>query len=191
MLKLPALPKGMVLMLPPFDIFRREASGEVLWVKAADDWKSARAAVEQLMASSPRDYIIHSHRTNNDLIVKPAQPSKRTAKPVVFQIAYDRILMETRAELLKTHGFEVVSALGNEEAKAALAIPRKYALFIVGHAANPSIRSEMAAGLKSKYPAVPILALNPPYQQELTPADYNIILNGPEEWLFIVEAMAA
>ena len=39
-----------------------------------------------------------------------------------------------------------------------------------------------------EYPKVPILALNPPYQEELKPADYNLVLNGPEEWLFVVEA---
>jgi hypothetical protein len=35
---------------------------------------------------------------------------------------------------------------------------------------------------------VEILALNPPYQQEWEPPDYNVVLNSPEQWLFIVEA---
>jgi hypothetical protein len=178
-------------MLPPFDIFRVEANGEVLWVRSAEDLKSARAAVQDLMRTSPHEYVIHSHGTNNDLAVRPRKQGERKAKPIVFQIAYDKILMESRTELLKAHGFEVVSVFGNEEAKALLANPRDYVLFIVGHAATPKIRSEMASWLKSKYPKIPILALNPPYQQELKPADYNIILNGPEEWLFIVEATAA
>jgi hypothetical protein len=96
--------------------------------------------------------------------------------------------LATRAELLKSHGFRVVSALGNEAAKAALATPQDYALFIVGHAASAKVRTEMADWLKAKYPKVGILALNPPYQQQLEPADYNVVLNGPEEWLFVVEA---
>ena len=178
-------------MLPPFDIFRLEPAGEVLWLKSADTFKSARAAVQELMETSPHEYIIHSHGTNNDLVVRPPKQGEYKAKPIVFQIAYDRTLMQTRAELLKAHGFEVVSVLGNEEAKSALANSRDYVLFIVGHAANPKVRSEMAFWLKSKFPKTPILALNPPFQQELKPADYNIILNGPEEWLFIVEATAA
>ena len=49
----------------------------------------------------------------------------------------------------------------------------------------------MADWLKERYPKVTILALNPPYQQELAPADYNVVLNGPEEWLFVVEASTA
>jgi hypothetical protein len=175
-------------MLPPFDIFRVEPNGEVLWVKAAEDWKSARLAVQELMASSPNEYLIYSHRTNNRLRVKPRPAAERTTKPVIFQIAYDELLMASRAELLKAGGFTVVSVLGNEDAKTALANGQEYSLFILGHAEAPNARKEMAGWLKSKYPKVPILALNPPYQQELKPADYNLVLNGPEEWLFVVES---
>ena len=107
-------------MLPPFDIFRVEADGNTVWVKSAPDLKSARLAVKELMASSPGEYVIHSDSTSNDLVVKPPSAKKRTAKPVIFQIAYDEQLMATRAELLTASGFAVVSALGNEAAKAAL-----------------------------------------------------------------------
>lgn len=175
-------------MLPPFDIFKLEADGEVLWVKSAPDLKSARLAVQELMATSPYEYIIHSHRTNNGLTIKPPSSAKLNAKPLVFQIAYDQRLLASRADLLKSHGFTVVSVLGNEAALAALAKPREYALFIIGHGAPPNARTEMANWLKTHYPNVEILALNPPYQEELKPADYNVILNGPEEWLFVVEA---
>src|SRR5689334_13223028 len=174
-------------MLPPFDIFRIEDNGEVVWIRSADDLKTARVAVEKLMAASPHKHIIHSDKTNNDLVIKPPM-AKRRAKPVIFQIAYDRQLMDSRAELLKNHGFTVISVLGNEAAKAALAKPQDYALFIMGHAESPKARKEMADWLKAKYSKVGILALNPPYQQQLEPADYNVVLNGPEEWLFVVEA---
>jgi len=142
------------------------------------------------MASSPDEYLIHSYSTNNSLAVKPPA-NKQTAKPVIFQIAYDESLMASRAELLKARGFRVVSVLCNEAAKAALATPQDYALFIVAHACTPSVRKEMADWLKVKYPKVEILALNPPYQPQLERADYNVVLNGPEEWLFVVEASTA
>ena len=100
-------------------------------------------------------------------------------------------MANTRAEVLKAHGFKVISVVGNEAAKAALATPRHYSLFIIGHAAAPKVRKEMADWLKEKYPKVALLALNPPYHQELVPADYNVVLNGPEEWLFVVEASTA
>ena len=178
-------------MLPPFDIFRVEADGEVLWVKSVADLKSARLVVKELMASSPGEYVIHSHSTHNELIVKPLPAKKQRAKPIIFQIAYDERLMASRAELLKTHGFAVVSVVGNEAAKVALAKPQDYDLFIVGHGAVMQVRKEMADWLKEKYPKVEILALNPPYEQRLAHADYNVVLNGPEEWLFVVEASTA
>lgn len=178
-------------MLPPFDIFRHEANEEVLWIKSVDSFKAARLAVKELMASSPHEYMIYSHRTNNRLVVKPRPPARRNGKPLIFQIAYDQLLMESRARLLEADDFRVISVVGNDAAKAALEIPHNYALFLVGHGAARDARKEMADWLKTKYPKVPILALNPPYQQELKPADYNIVLNGPEEWLFIVEATTA
>jgi hypothetical protein len=174
-------------MLPPFDIFKRESDGEVLWIKSAEDFKSARTAVKELMAASPQEYIIYSHRTNNQLVVKP-RPKQKT-KPRIFQIAYDETLMASRAALLRADGVSVESVLGNEAAKAALEAPvQEYSLFLLGGHAALNVRREMAAWLKSKYPKVPVLALNPPYQQQLPAADYNLVLNGPEEWLFVVEA---
>ena len=175
-------------MLAPFDIFRVEPHGEVRWLRAAEDWKSARLAVQELMASSPDEYLIFSHRTNNRLLVKPRPPMERTTRPLIFQIAYDEMLMATRAELLKADGFAVGSALGNEAAKNALANGLDCSLFILGHAASADVRKEMADWLKVKYPKVPILALNSPSQRELKSADYNLALTAPEEWLFVVES---
>ena len=178
-------------MLPPFDIFSVEPNGDVLWVERAADLKSAKLAVQELIASSPHEYVIHSHCTNNNLIVRPPSASKHKAESVVFQIAYDEQLMASRAEVLKAHGFSVTSMLGNEAAKVALAAPQYYSLFTIGPGAAPEVRREMADWLKAKYPKVGILALNPPYQRELAPADYNVVLNGPEEWLFVVDASTA
>jgi len=178
-------------MLPPFDIFRVEAHCEVVWVKSAVDFKSARLAVKALIKSSPSEYLIHSHSTHHGLIVKPSPAKKQRSKPVICQIAYDGRLIASRAELLKANGFAVVSVLGNGAAKFALAKPQDYALFIVGHGATLKVRKEMADWLKEKYPKVEILALTPPHEQQLAPADYNVVLNGPEEWLFVVEASTA
>ena len=111
-------------MLPPFDIFRVEAHCEVVWVKSAADWKSARLPVKALIKFSPGEYLIHSNSTNHHgLIVKPSPAKKQRAKPVIFQIAYDGRLIASRAELLKANGFAVVSVLGNGAAKFALAKP--------------------------------------------------------------------
>src|SRR5439155_1510278 len=90
-----------------------------------------------------------------------------------------------RAELLLGCGYGVISVLGNEAAKVLLSSIQHYDLFIVGHAAPEETRREMVGWLKVKYPEVEILALNPPHQQVLR-ADYNVRLNGPENWLPIV-----
>jgi len=135
-------------MLPPFDIFKREANGELHWIKSAEDFKSARLAVKELIATSPHEYLIYSHSTHNHLTIKPSLSAKRRAKPLIFQIAYDEILMASRAELLKADGFTVISALGNEAAKLALATPEDFSLFIMGHSAAPNVRREMAEWIK-------------------------------------------
>ena len=74
---------------------------------------------------------------------------------------------------------------GNEAAFRMLSPRPAYDLFIIGHAAPSTIRKEMVQWLRVNYPAAKIIALNPPYQA-VPDVDYNIQLNGPEEWLQIV-----
>jgi len=96
----------------------------------------------------------------------------------VFQIAYDEGLLMTRAELLKGLGYEVTSALSNDDAKRLLKNGRTYSIFIVGHAAGKSVREEMVTWLKTNFPHTKIIALNPHFDSKLKGADYNFILNG-------------
>jgi hypothetical protein len=107
-------------MLPPFDIFRIEPNGNMLWVGSTPILKSAKLRVQELMASSPCEFVILSHRTNNRLVIKPPVAIRRTTRPVIFQIAYDNELLIARAKLLESSGCDVVSVLGNEAAKIAL-----------------------------------------------------------------------
>jgi hypothetical protein len=44
----------------------------------------------------------------------------------------------------------------------------------------------MVNWLKANFPGPKILALNPPDEMNVNGADYNILLNGPEEWLAAV-----
>jgi hypothetical protein len=77
--------------------------------------------------------------------------------------------------------------LSNEAAKVLLCSIQKYDLFIVGHAAPEEYRREMVDWLKTHYPNVKILALNPPHQP-LPNADYNALGDDPESWLpFVTE----
>jgi len=106
----------------------------------------------------------------------------------VFQIAYDEHRLATRTELLKQNGYEVVSVVGNDAAKIILSSTQHCDLFIVGHAAPEQTRREMVEWLKARYPHVKILALNSADHRQLASADYNAILNGPDEWLPMVTA---
>lgn len=109
----------------------------------------------------------------------------------VFQIAYDEKLLITRADLLKNRGYQVGSALGNDEARRILDKRHPYRLFIVGHSAPKETREELVRWLKTNFQGTKILALNPPDNTKLGEADYNLILNGPEDWLSIVATASA
>lgn len=109
-----------------------------------------------------------------------------SAKPVIFQIAYDDKLSVVRTELLRRRGYEVVSVMGNDSAKVILTLPERYDLFIIGHAAPETTRNEMVRWLKEHYPNVLILALNSQSCDHLWGADYNVKQNGPEVLLATV-----
>jgi hypothetical protein len=101
----------------------------------------------------------------------------------VFQIAFDEGLMITRELLLKKRGYQVVSVLGDDAARQALSGGITYDLFVVGHAAADQRRLELVSWLKANFPEVRVLSLNPPHHGTLSGADYNVPLNGPDEWL--------
>ncbi|HYM00427.1 MAG TPA: response regulator [Blastocatellia bacterium] len=129
-----------------------------------------------------------------DATTKPQKlPRTRSARGNrVCQIAYDESLLFARAELLKNRGYEVKSILGNEEAKRLLGKDQDdYRVFIVGHAASIAMRQEMIQWLRANFPAAKILALNPLSDPAHTGADYDFILNGPEEWLARVANIVA
>jgi hypothetical protein len=107
----------------------------------------------------------------------------------IFQISYDEQLGLRRAELLRSLGYGVISVIGNDPARVLLTSIQHYDLFIVGHAAPEETRTEMIDWIKVKYPRVKILAFNDPHQQLLN-ADYNVTLNGPENWLPIVTQLS-
>ena len=67
-----------------------------------------------------------------------------------------------------------------------LSMPQSYDLFVVGHAAPEEDRKEIVAWLKTKFPRVPILALNSPSIRKLSGADFNVKMNGPEAWLPVI-----
>jgi hypothetical protein len=170
-------------MIPPFDIFKVEAS-ELRWMEVAPDLERAKARVKILATSSPGEYIIANQETGEKVSIKGQ------TKRILFQIGYDEKGINARAELLRRFGHEVISVTHNEAAKVALSSYHDVDLFIVGHTAPEQTRKEMVAWLKTNYPKVKIVALNPSKEQ-LDGADYNVVLNAQDEWLSLLAAAAS
>jgi hypothetical protein len=170
-------------MIPPFDIFKVESSG-LRWMEASADLERAKARVKILAVSSPGEYLIVNAITGDKVSI----PQK--AKRIVFEIGYEERGMKARAELLRRFGHEVISVTHNEAAKVALSSYRNVDVFIVGHTAPEETRKEMVAWLKTNYPKVKIVALNPS-KDRLIGADYNVVLNDHDEGLSLLAAAAS
>lgn len=168
-----------------YDVFERTQDGSLTWRGSVHGLENARRKLQQLARTTTNECSVIYMPTRHVVALANVAQTKR----VVFQVAYDERLREERADLLKRRGYEVVSAVGNERSKAVLNLPQRVNLFIVGHDAPEPTRTEMVVWLKTKYPKVPIVALNSP-GRKLPGADYNAVLNGPETWLPIVEAAA-
>lgn len=173
-------------MLPPFNIYKVESESHLHRMDAAVDLERAKARVKVLAASWPGEYIIANQETGEKISIK--SPAKR----IMFQIGYDEKGLNARAELFRRFGHEVISVLDNEAAKRALSgsIPI-VDIFIVDHTAREQTRKEMVDWLKTNFPKVKIVALNPSANGRLSGADYNVVLNAWDEWLSLLAAAAS
>jgi hypothetical protein len=57
-------------MLPPFDIFRVETDGHLVWRDTAETLDLARLRIKILMVSQPGDFVIYSQETGHKTVVK-------------------------------------------------------------------------------------------------------------------------
>jgi hypothetical protein len=62
-------------MLPPFDIFRQERGGTVLWLGIANSMEEANEKVAEQLAQIPSSYLIVSLRSGRRHVVSPADGS--------------------------------------------------------------------------------------------------------------------
>ena len=171
------------VMIPPFDIFKVESSGP-RWMEVAADLERATARVKVLAASSPGEYVILNQNTGEKISIKPK------AKRILFQVGFDEKGLNARVELLRRFGHEVISVTHNEAAKVALGSFRDVDLIVIDYKAQEQARKELVAWLKENYPKVKIVALNPS-KDPLIGADYNVVLNDPDEWLSLLAAVAS
>ena len=172
-----------------YDLFERLQDNSLVWRGSVHGLENARRKLQKLAKRTTNECFATFTATRQIVaLVNIAQTGQLPAKRVVFQIAYDEQQLFTRTELLRQNGYEVVSVVGNEAAKTVLSSRQDCDLFIVGHAALEQARKEMVDWLKTRYPHVKILALNPSDHQQLAGADYNSKLNDPNEWLSVVTA---
>jgi hypothetical protein len=174
-----------------YQIFECQKDGSVLWCAGAAGLQNARLKMTELLRVTGKEYFALDLTTRR--IVFAVDVATSVPEPItkrIFQICYSNDLRLTRSELLRSRGYAVISAVGNEAAKALLTTLSRdelgIALFIIGHAATAQTKEEMVGWLRQNYPKAKILVLNPP-NQEITGADYNVLQNGPESWLPLVE----
>lgn len=165
-----------------YELFEVSANSSPQKITAVPGLESAKAALQDFAKHTGNECFAADSSTHQ-IVMQLNVPRSRLRR--IFLICYDVDLAVLRAELLRSRGYGVISVIGNDAAKVLLSSIQPYDLFIVGDAAPQEIRREMADWLKSQYPAVKILALNPPDQQ-LPVADYNAPEKTPENWLPII-----
>ena len=168
-------------MFSPFHILKVQSDGSLRWKEGALSVARAKARVTMLAASSPGEYVITN--LTGEMI-----PVKSPAKQTVFQIEYDEKDLSARAEFFRRVGYEVLSVSDNDAAKRALCSIQKVDVFVVGRAAPEQTREEIVDWLKASFPNVKVVALIPPASRNLPHADYNVVLNGLDEWLSLLAA---
>src|SRR5258708_6721292 len=173
-----------------YEIFEVMPNGSPQRVTFVRGLEFAKVAIQNLAKHTSNECSVVDAKTRQVVIQMNVARAKLRATTRIFQIAYNEDLGLGRAELLRSHGYGVISVVGNQAAKLLLTSIQRYGLFIVGHAAPEETRREIVDWLKAEYPKVKILALNPLNQQILR-ADYNVRQNGPENWLLIVTQLLA
>ena len=57
-------------MIPPFDIFRVETDGHLMWEAVAETLDVARLRIKTLMDSQSGDYVIYGQQTGHKMVIK-------------------------------------------------------------------------------------------------------------------------
>jgi len=176
-------------MYSVYEIFEVLPDGSALRISRVSGLEFANVALQELAKRTKNECFVADARTRRVVAQLNVSQGKWRATKRIFQIAYDEQLGLRRADLLRSLGYGVISVIGNDPARVLLTSIQHYDLFILGHAAPEETRTEMIDWIKVKYPRVKTLAFNAPHQQLLN-ADYNVTLNGPENWLPIVTQLS-
>jgi hypothetical protein len=76
------------MVTPSYDIFRRGAAGDHIWVEAAADLESAKSRIIELAAEKPGQYVVFNQRSgrmvsSGTVVASPAarKPAQSCTEP--------------------------------------------------------------------------------------------------------------
>jgi hypothetical protein len=129
-----------------YELFEQLPDGTPVWRSHAPGLQSVRRELQKL-AKTTTNTCFAIHLPTKEIVARLNVEGRAFGqKPVLFQIAYDNSLLTERSEVLKLHGYEAVSVIGNEAARLILELTQRIDLFIVGHAAPEEDRSKWLRG---------------------------------------------
>jgi len=124
-----------------------------------------------------------------------SQMSRQTStrQTRILQIAYSPVLLFTRHLILISHGYSVLSVLGNDRAIGAAAKRNEeFDVVLIGHCTEISERREAARFARESFPQARVVALRSATSGgEVYEADLNTDSENPDDWLYVVRSMAA
>jgi hypothetical protein len=170
-----------------YDLFERLADGAPTWRGGALGLVEVRQKLLRLSKLTQNECFA-IHLPTKEIVARVNVQTIDGKKPAVFQITYDPSVGDRRAEILRLHGYEVLTVIGNEAAKVVLTIPQEFDLFVIGDGTDHDARREMVSWLKANFPHIRILAVNSSPTEELAGADYNAKVDGPEKLLPLIAA---
>lgn len=170
-----------------YELFERRTDGSLTWRGVVQGLEQARVRVRLLANETDHECFAMCMPTKKVVLrVDAGATESLSARKRVFQIGYEELDLSARGRMLRRLGYTVVSVFGNDAAKAVLRMRPHVDLFVIGSAAPDPQRLEMAHWLRTTYPDVSILALNPPDCVRLGSLQLNAPYNAPETWLPLV-----
>ena len=106
----------------------------------------------------------------------------------ILHVAYDRALLETRHLMLKARGYNVTSALGNEQVMAMT--PDDLAGFqvaVIGFSSTHAARSTLVKWFKAQSPQLPVVVLQFHEYERFPLAECTTLSEEPALWLDAVD----
>lgn len=72
-------------MVPSFDVFKIDLTGDVLWRDAAESLVAARVSIEKLATSSPGEYLIFDQKTGHKVLITLPVVSATSGSQALFE----------------------------------------------------------------------------------------------------------